>query len=92
MSALALLDHLANFVLPAVFVALVLALCGRFLMPRKAGTPVLWKQVAINSIAGAIVLLAGLALSGRDGRMSTYAALVVVCGTVQWLLQRGWRR
>ena len=42
--------------------------------------------------AGVAVLAAGLAVFGRDGMMATYAALVVVCGTVQWLAMRGWRR
>ena len=37
-------------------------------------------------------LLAGLVVFGRDGTMTTYAALVAVCGTVQWLAMRGWRR
>jgi hypothetical protein len=92
MSALALLNHLLNFALPAVFVGGVLALCGRFLMPRKPGTPAIWAQFAINTIAGVLVLLAGLVVTGHDGRIASYAALVVVCGTVQWLLQRGWRR
>jgi hypothetical protein len=39
-----------------------------------------------------LVSVAGLVVSGRDGTMLTYAALVVVCGTVQWLAMRGWRR
>jgi hypothetical protein len=37
------------------------------------------------------VLVAGLAWFGRDGRMATYVALVVVCGSAQWWLLRGWR-
>ena len=30
-------------------------------------------------------------LWGRDGKMLTYAALVVACATCQWVLVRGWR-
>ncbi|RYF32261.1 MAG: hypothetical protein EOO26_11995 [Comamonadaceae bacterium] len=92
MPASDLIAHLLNFVAPALFMALVLALATRFLMKRRAGAPALWAQAAINFIAGVGVLLAGLAFYGRDGMMMTYAALVVVCGTGQWLLARGWRR
>ena len=37
------------------------------------------------------VLAAGLVLWGRDGKMLTYAALVVACATCQWVLVRGWK-
>ena len=92
MSAFQLLNHLFNFVLPALAVAVMLALGARVLMKKGPGTPALWAQVAINFVAGMVVLLAGLAIAGRDGRIGTYAALVVVCGTVQWGVMRGWKR
>ncbi|MBS0428392.1 MAG: hypothetical protein JSR41_14040 [Proteobacteria bacterium] len=92
MSAFQLLNHLFNFVLPALAVALMLALGARLLMKKGAGAPGLWVQVAINFVAGVVVLLAGLVVTGRDGRIATYAALVVVCGTVQWGVLRGWKR
>ena len=92
MSALDLLYHLLNFAAPALFVAGVLALLARFLLPQAAGARGRWAQFAINLIAGVAVLCAGLAYFGRDGMMLTYAALVVVCGTAQWWLGRGWKR
>ena len=92
MTFLALLNHLLNFALPALAVALVLALAARLFMKRGAGAPGLATQVAITFAAGTVVLLAGLALTGRDGRIGTYAALVAVSGTVQWWLMPGWRR
>ncbi|MEJ8820762.1 hypothetical protein WKW80_01775 [Variovorax humicola] len=91
MSALDLLNHLLNFAAPAFFVAGVLALLAGFLMPNAAGAPARWVQFALNFIAGLAVLVGGLAYFGHDGMMATYAALVVVCGTGQWLLARGWR-
>lgn len=91
MSALDLLFHLLNFVAPAFFVALLLAVLGRLLMPKRPETPALWAQAALNFIAGVAVLVAGLVGGGRDGLMATYAALGLVCGTVQWALLRGWR-
>ena len=88
----ALLNHLLNFVAPAAFVALVLAAVARFLGGRSTGAPRWWVQWAITFGAGVLVLVAGLAVFGRDGVMTTYAALVAVCGTMQWLAMRGWRR
>jgi hypothetical protein len=34
------------------------------------------------------VLLAGLVFFGRDGKMATYAALVLVQGTLGWWMRR----
>ncbi|WP_218510470.1 hypothetical protein [Variovorax sp. dw_308] len=92
MSALDLLNHLLNFVAPAFFVTAVLALLAGFLMPTRPQAPARWVQFAINLIAGVAVLAGGLAWFGHDGMIATYAALVVVCGTGQWLLAQGWRR
>jgi hypothetical protein len=49
-------------------------------------------QLAAQLIVGCGVLLLGLILSGHDGRMSTYAALAVVAGSLQWALLRGAKR
>ncbi len=92
MSVPDLVDHLLNFIAPAFFMAVTLAIATALLMKKRSGTPALWAQAAINFIAGVVVLAAGLAYFGRDGMIATYAALVFVCGTGQWLLSRGWRR
>jgi hypothetical protein len=91
MSALDLLIHLLNFAAPAFFVAILLALLSRVLMHKRSMAVGLWTQLFINFAAGLAVLVAGLAFFGRDGLIATYAALVVVCGSVQWWLLRGWR-
>lgn len=91
MSPITLVDHLASFAAPAFFVALVLGLGGRLILGK--GAPLsFWAQVAANFAAGLAVLAGGLAYFGRDGMMATYAALVVVCGTLQWVLGGGLRR
>ena len=87
----ALLGHLFNFAAPALFLALLLALGGRVVGPKGASSLPWYAQAAINSVVGCTVLLAGLWWLGRDGRMLTYAALVLACASCQWLLQRGWR-
>ena len=45
----------------------------------------------IHAGVGMLVMLGGWALFGRDGKMATYAALVLASATVQWVLARGWR-
>ena len=37
--------------------------------------------------AGVLVLLGGLILFGRDGKMFTYAALVLAQGTLAWWMR-----
>lgn len=90
MGPLQLATHLLSFAAPAFFLALVLALAG----PWLAGgtTPVRrGRAFGVNFLAGLAVLSAGIWFFGRDGKMATYAALVVVASSSQWLMGRGWR-
>ncbi len=86
-----ILIHVLNFIAPALWVACFLGLAAR-LLPQGQGAvrpwPLAWLVVALVGIA---TLLAGLWLSGRDGKMATYIALVLACGSAQWLLSRSWR-
>lgn len=91
MSLLDLLNHLLNFVAPALAVGFLCALMGRAFR-QKGRAPAWWIQGAVNSGVGALVLLGGVILFGRDGAMATYAALVLACGTSQWLVSDGWRK
>jgi hypothetical protein len=85
LTALDLFWHLANFVLPAVGVgALTAALCKLFWrrsLARTSWLTLTWQA----SAAGLAVLVAGLVITGHDGRMITWAALVVVCAVVPWV-------
>lgn len=85
MDALNLFWHLANFVLPAVGVgALSAALCKLFW--RGSLARVSWFTLAWqSSAAGLAVLVAGLVITGHDGRMLTWAGLVIACAVVPWL-------
>ena len=82
--------HLLSFVAPAFGVALGVAFAAR-LMGLGKGAARWWAPVALNFLAGVCVLLAGLWFFGNDGKMATYAALVVAVASVQWLAGRGWR-
>jgi hypothetical protein len=91
MGPLDLLLHLLSFVAPALAVALLVSLAARILQPKRPGARRWWVSPAINFIVGAAVLAGGLWYFGRDGKMATYAALVLACASSQWLLGRGWR-
>ena len=92
MGVIDLLVHLINFALPALVVGLALPLLTRITaMGRQAGPG--WKrQAGVNSLAGLLVLLAGLWFWGQDGKLLTYMAMAVVCATSQWLMSGAWRR
>ena len=80
-----------NGLTPAAVLAVLLGLVSTLKKPtrpliRSAG----WRCL-LNFLAGAAVLVGGWVVFGHDGMMATYAALVGVMGTSQWLLTGGWR-
>lgn len=91
MGAVASVNHLLNFAAPAFFLAAGMALYARLYKVNQAAA-LSWKaQVAINSIVGCAVLAVGMWWFGRDGKMASYAALVLSSALCQWVLSRGWR-
>ncbi|MES3003589.1 MAG: hypothetical protein V4787_23045 [Pseudomonadota bacterium] len=91
MGPLDLILHALGFAAPALAVALLVALGARLVLPRQAVARAWWSDTAINSIVGMAVLATGLWHFGVDGKMATYAALVVAIATCQWGLGRAWR-
>lgn len=82
--------HFFGFILPALAMAGLMPMAGRWVMGRGAMP---WPRRALwHLLAGVVVLLVGMVLQGQDGQMSTYAVLVGVAGTLEWALHRGWRR
>jgi len=79
-----LLNHLLNFAAPALVVGALLAWVAPFLWPKVPLAHSRRAQIAINFVAGMVVLVAGLVFFGRDGKMATYAALALACGCSQW--------
>lgn len=92
MDLLQLVTHFAGFAAPALLVGLLLAVLGSFFMPNRPAVRSVWACAAINFVAGLVVLAAGLWWFGHDGKMVTYAALVVAAATSQWLAGGAWRR
>lgn len=88
MNALDVLVHVLNFVAPALGTALILALVSRVLFRQKNPPIPLMVQWLLGSLAGSLVLVLGLLVLGRDGKMLTYLALVLALAGVQ-LMQLG---
>lgn len=89
MGPLDLLNHLLNFAAPALALGLVLAFLAPVFMKNKALAHTRTAQAAINFVVGVLALLAGLLLFGRDGKMASYAALVLATAASQcWAMRR----
>jgi uncharacterized membrane protein len=91
MGPIAALTHLLSFAAPAISLALLVTLGAHFFMKKRPPALALSTQLAINIIANIVVLALGLWLMGRDGKMVSYAVMVVMCATSQWLMARGWQ-
>jgi hypothetical protein len=90
MGLLHFLLHAMNFVAPALFLALLLPLANRWVM-RQPASLAWWAQGLILFAVGLSALLGGLVFFGTDGKMLSYAALVLACASGQWALGRGWK-
>ncbi len=95
MTALNLTNQLLNFVAPAAFVALAMVLLGRlfarFFKAKRQFALSIGRHFAIVFVVSALLLLAGLVVFGRDGKMASYTLLALGAATCQWILLRGWR-
>lgn len=86
------INHLLNFALPALALAIGLPSLARLAAWGRGGQLSFEMQVLLNFVAALVVLLCGLWFWGHDGQMATYLAMVTVCGSAQWLILRGWQR
>jgi ABC-type enterochelin transport system permease subunit len=91
MNLIGLLDHLLNFIAPAMVVGLLVAATAPMLMKNTSPNHSWLTQSAINCVAGVLVLLGGLVVFGHDGKMATYAAMVLACASSQWIASKAWR-
>lgn len=80
--------HLLNFAAPALVVGMLTALLARMFMKQRPAAPSWHAQAAINFVVCLAVLLGGLWFFGHDGKMATYAALVLACASSQWWMVR----
>ncbi len=84
MGPLDALMHLGNLFLPGVALGALAAALAKLLWRRELA-PVSFRQLALPAaLAGAAVTLGGLVVFGRDGKMATYAAMVLACAFTLW--------
>jgi hypothetical protein len=76
--------HLLNFFAPAVGVGAIASALAKLLWRRDLKA-VAWRRLSAWAIsAGALALVAGLVVFTRDGKMTTYAAMVMACALGLW--------
>ena len=84
MGPLDLFWHLANLFAPALGMALIAPTLAKLLW-RDALRAQSWAPLAVwVGLANAGVLVGGLLLLGRDGRMATYVAMVLASAGLLW--------
>jgi hypothetical protein len=83
--------HLLNFVAPAVGVSLIATALAKLLWRRDLKAVPFQMLFTWAAGAGVAVLVAGLVLFERDGKMATYGAMVLSTAGVLWWkgLRRG---
>jgi hypothetical protein len=85
------LNHLLNWLAPALWLAVLLPLLARLAMRKQRTGASLWAQMAANFALNLLVLCLGLWFFGHDGKMMTYAGMTLACASSQWCFLRAWR-
>ncbi|MDO5289793.1 MAG: hypothetical protein Q4F13_09205 [Pseudomonadota bacterium] len=90
MTLMDLFWHVAGFLAPALVLAsAVVGLSWLLWRRQRLAARDRWRQWVANLMVCELVLLGGLMLTGHDGRMLTYAALVLASASCQaWLMRR----
>jgi hypothetical protein len=88
MSVLALFNHTLNFLAPALWLALLMPVASLIFMKNRPVALKIQAQAVLLFVVGVVVLVIGLVVFGRDGKMLTYLALVLATATSQWAMQR----
>lgn len=78
------LNHLWNFLLPALTMALLVPTLARLVWRAELKGKAWRGQVKWSALANAGVLIVGLVLTGQDGAVATYAGLVLASALVVW--------
>jgi hypothetical protein len=76
--------HLTNLFAPAIGTAALAAAGMKWLWRRELGG-VSYRSLSLCAMAGgALATIAGLVILGRDGRMTTYGAMVLAISLTLW--------
>jgi hypothetical protein len=76
--------HLTNFFGPAAGVGLIATLLAKLLWRRELHGASWLRLWAWASLPAALVSIAGLVIYGRDGKVATYAGVVLACALGLW--------
>ncbi len=84
-----LLWHLLDFAAPALLLGVISATVAKWLWRGQLrATP--WLQLGASAAAASLLAcITGLVITGRDGKMVTYAAMVLACAASLWWRTRG---
>ncbi len=76
--------HLVNLFMPALMLGALTAALAKLLWRRELAS-VAWRRLATAAaLASAVVVVLGLVVFGRDGRMATYAGMVLATAGALW--------
>ena len=84
MDPTAALWHLLNLLAPGVALGLIAAALAKTLWRGDLASVSYARLARWGALASTAALLAGLVVTGRDGRMATYAAMVLACALALW--------
>ncbi len=90
MDLLGALWHTLNFLAPAAGLGILSAAMAKMLWRRELRGVGLATLSAWAGGASVFASVGGLIITGHDGKMSTYAAMVVACALGLWWV--GWHR
>jgi hypothetical protein len=76
--------HIANFFAPALVVGLLAATATKAIWRHELATVGWWRLAGSASAAMAGVSILGLVIFEHDGKMITYAAMLVACAATLW--------
>lgn len=85
MSPLQQVWHLANFLAPAVLTAAIAAALTKWLWRRELAHAGWFGLTFWSALAGEAAMVGGLMLTGRDGAMASYAAMVLAEALALWV-------
>jgi membrane protein DedA with SNARE-associated domain len=89
MTFFASIFHLLGLLAPALWLAVLLWLGLMLRRRQRKSTSQPARQLGWLLLVGVVVVVVGLAFFGRDAKMATYAALVLVQGTLAWRFRGG---
>ncbi len=78
------LNHFFNFFWPAVAMAVLVPALARLAFWKALRAQPLWPQIKRAGALNALVIVSGWLLTGRDGAMLTYGALVLSTALTVW--------